>query len=60
MSIDDIIPSVLKVTAKENVDIQKDLATEDPDNPTTLEALLNETIKEENKSEEEKDQSASG
>lgn len=46
MSIDDIIPSTLKVVANENLDIQKDLDVPDPD-PQKLEALLNETTKEE-------------
>lgn len=51
MSIDDIIPSTLKVIANENLDIQKDLQTPDPE-PQKLEALLNET-KEEEKDQEE-------
>jgi len=40
MKIDNIIPSTLKVTASDNVNIQKDLESKDSDQP--IELLLNE------------------
>jgi hypothetical protein len=40
MKIDNIIPSTLKVIASENLNIQKDLESQDSDKP--LELLLNE------------------
>lgn len=43
MNIDDIVPSVLKVTAKETLNIDKDLKQED--STKTIEQLLNEEEK---------------
>lgn len=40
MKIDNIIPSTLKITASENLNIQKDLESEDSNKP--IELLLNE------------------
>jgi hypothetical protein len=46
MKIDNIIPSTLKVTANEKLNIQQDLKIEDPEKP--LSELLNEKEKKDN------------
>lgn len=43
MKVDNIIPSTLKVVASENLNIQKDLDSEDSNKP--IELLLNEQKK---------------
>ncbi len=46
MNIDNIVPSILKVTASENLDIQNDL--NQPESAKSLEQLLNDQKEKEN------------